>query len=88
MGDLERRINKLESASGEEWGLTRLLDWIGAKRNRQLTADAEEPKGGLVECLERLPIATLSPLTETAWHLDRLEAVAARRHLPPPIDGP
>jgi hypothetical protein len=60
MGNLERRVERLESASGEDWGLTRLLEWIEAKRNGEPTADADAPKGPLIDCLESMPIFQLS----------------------------
>ena len=49
MGNLERRLDRLESRLQEHWGLTRLLEWMQRPLSRV-------PRGPLIECIEALPV--------------------------------
>lgn len=53
MGKLDRRLDRLESRAGEEWSLTRLLEWVAAP-------SGNSPSGRLIDCLETLPIVQRS----------------------------
>jgi hypothetical protein len=50
MANVERRLARLESESGEDWSLTKYVIWLDNPTD-------EVPSGSLVECLSALPVA-------------------------------
>ena len=58
MGNVDRRLSRLETHIGAGWTLSRILLWHDADGDHSI------PTGPLVECLERLPIISNATFEE------------------------